>query len=74
MKKSECAVVSGDIRRSGWHRKNSGEVFTAGFEPFVEHFCLEQRSREAGKGEARIRFACPKPPPHERESGFVSER
>ncbi len=71
MKKSECAVVSGDIRRSGWHRKNSGEVFTAGFEPFVEHFCLEQRSRESFEKETRIRFARPEPLAENREKGLV---
>ena len=49
------------------------EAFVAGIEPFVEYFCLEQRSREAGEGETRIRFARPEPTAHERERGFFSE-
>ena len=53
--------------------ENAVEAFIAGCEPFIEHFCLEQRSREAGDGETRIRFARPEPFPHKRKNGLVGK-
>ena len=65
------AVVSDDVRRSGRSRDHGGEVFSAGFEPFIEHFSLEQRSRETFEKETRIRFARPEPLAENRKESLV---
>lgn len=50
------------------------EGHAARLEPFVEYFCLEQRSREVRKDEARIGFARPKPTTHDAEDNLVWNR
>ncbi len=60
-----------EVHRSGFRREYSGEVFTAGFEPFIEHQSLEQRSREAFEKESRIGFARPEPFAQKREVELV---
>ncbi len=61
-----------DDFRGGRRREGAGEVFTAGFEPLVEHQRLEQRSRETFEKESRIGFARPEPFAQEREGQLVS--
>ena len=51
--------------------ETGGEIFTAGFEPLVEHQRLEQRSREAFEKESRIGFARPEPFAQKREVELV---
>ena len=47
------------------------ERLMAAFEPFIEDFGLEQRSREVCQQKSRIGFARKEPPPHEGdEVGF----
>src|SRR5690606_18800990 len=46
----------------------------AGFQPFVENNCLEQRSREVTKDKTRIRFAHPEPPAQGSQDGFIRHR
>ena len=41
--------------------------FVTGIEPFIEHFSLEQRSREVGQDKSRIRFAREEPAAHQRQ-------
>ena len=43
------------------------KAFVAGIEPLVEHFCLEQRSREVREEKSRIRFAREEPAAQERQ-------
>jgi len=54
------------------HRENSGQGFITGLEPLIEHSGLEQRSREVGQDESRVRFAREEPLAHERKGvGFI---
>ena len=43
-----------DRRGSSRTGQNGVEALMAGFEPFIEHFGLEQRSRESFQEESRI--------------------
>ncbi len=61
------------FRRKRIKGKAGGEVFTAGFDPFVEHFGLEQRSREILEEESRIGFARPEPLAEDREGEVVAQ-
>ena len=61
-----------DVFRGGRRREGSGEVFTASFEPLVEHQRLEQRSREAFEKESRIGFARPEPFAQKRKGQLVA--
>ncbi len=70
------AVVVGEFaaRRGGREGKNGVETFVPGVEPLVKNTGLEQRSREARKGESRIGFARHEPTTRKRDYGFGGDR
>lgn len=65
------AVIGCEIAAfGGGGSTHAVETFVTGVEPLVKYTGLEQRSREAAKGESRIGFARHEPTPQESDDGF----
>jgi predicted amidohydrolase YtcJ len=71
LREAATGTLAGVSELAMLHQLNGAQRLPAGFQPFVEHLGLEQRSREVREDKVRIRFAREEPAAQERQTvGF----